>query len=114
MESNTSSSSGSSDWTDEVADRIEQTVANLRRLVVDPVRKVTRGIVFGTLAVGFAIPATLILLLLVFRLLVVAANETLPGPNDNAWMAWDVLGVIFVAAGTWLFARRNAKPATKD
>jgi hypothetical protein len=105
---------GEADWTDEIADRIEQTVGNLRRIVVDPVRKITRGVVFGTLAIGFAVPAVFMLLVLVFRLLVVAANEALPGPDDNAWMAWDLLGLILVLVGMWLFARRNAKPDTRD
>lgn len=102
------------DWTAEVADRIEDTVANLRRVVVEPVEKVTRGVVFGTLAVGFAVPAVIIALVLAFRGLVVLANTCTPGPNDNSWIAWYALGVAAVGGGMWLFAKRHPKLTTSE
>jgi hypothetical protein len=99
-----------SDWTSDAADLIERTVANVRDRTVEPVRKVTRAIVFGTLAVCFAIPAALLLAVLAFRLLVLLWN-LLPGPDDNTWIAWYTLGVAAVGGGMVLFSRRNAKPS---
>lgn len=98
------------DWTEEVADRIEQTVANLRERAVEPVLRIARAVVFGTLAIGFAVPAAVIAFVLVFRALVIACN-TLPGPDDNAWMAWTLLGLALVGAGMGLFGSREPKAA---
>jgi hypothetical protein len=99
------------DWAADVADRIEQTVGNVRDRIVEPVRRLTRGVVFGTLAIGFAVPAAVMSVVLVFRLFVFLAN-LLPGPDDNTWMAWDLFGLLFVGAGVWLFAKRNARPTS--
>lgn len=99
-----------SDWTSEAADLIERTVANVRDRTVEPVRKITRGVVFGTLAICFAAPALVLFGVLSFRLLVVLWN-LLPGADDNAWMAWYTLGVVAVGGGMIVFARRNARPA---
>jgi hypothetical protein len=96
-----------SDWTDDVADRIEQAVANLRERAVEPVLRVARAVVFGTLAIGFAVPAAVIALVVAFRALVIAFNA-LPGPDDNAWMAWTLLGLVLVGGGMRLFISRDA------
>ncbi len=92
-------------WTSDVADRIEVTVASVRERVVDPVRKLTKGLVFGTLAVGFAAPAVVMAAVMIFRSFIFLAN-LLPGKDDNAWMAWDLFGLMLVAVGWFLFAKR--------
>lgn len=98
------------DWTDDVADRIERTVANVRERTVEPVQRIARAIVFGTLAIGFAVPAVVISVVLAFRTLVIVWN-VLPGPDDNAWMAWATLGVLLVAFGMRLFSTRERRTA---
>ncbi len=101
------------DWAAQVVDYIVKTVDNLKRYTVDPVRTVTKALVFGTLAIGFALPAILLAAIALFHLLVQVFNAALPGPDDNAWMAWYLLGVICVVAGAFLFSRRNAAAAAE-
>jgi hypothetical protein len=101
------------DWTAQVVDYIVKTVDNLKRYTVDPVRTVTKALIYGTLAVGFALPATFLVAIALFHLLVQVFNAALPGPDDNAWMAWYLLGIICVGAGAFLFSRRNA-PASAE
>jgi len=98
------------DWTTDAADLIDRTVANVRDRTVAPVRKLTRAVVFGTLAICFAVPAALLLAICLFRVLVLLWN-LLPGPDDNTWIAWYTLGVVAVGGGMVLFGRRNAKPS---
>ncbi len=102
------SASGDGDWVDQVTDLIITAVDNLRRYTVDPVRSATKAIVWGTLGIGFALPALCLAILGLFHLLVQTVNAATPGPDDNAWIVWYVLGLVGVIAGRLLFAKRNA------
>ena len=95
-----------SDWASETAELIERTVSNVRAKTVEPVTRGARMIVLGLLAAGFALTAISLLLLVLFRALVLAANA-LPGPDDNAWLAWFVLGLGLTAAGALLWNKRT-------
>ncbi len=96
-----------SDWAGETAELIERTVANVRERVVEPVESVGRVVVFGTLAALVGITALVLVVIGAFHLLVIAANAATPGPNDNAWIAWIVLGGILVAGGVFAWSKRT-------
>ena len=88
------------DWTTDAADAIERSVATLRDYTVEPARHATRAAVYGTLAVLIAIPAVVMLLVGLFRVLVVVEQ-------GYVWAAWCTLGGILVAVGAFLWAKRN-------
>jgi len=90
-----------SDWTAEVADRIEKAVATVRDRTVVPARAATKGLVFGLLALFFALPALILLTIGVFRL----ADAYLPG---EVWSAWLVLAGIFLTGGALAWSKRNS------
>jgi hypothetical protein len=96
------------DWASETADLIERTVTNVRERTVDPAYRITRAVVFGLLAVFFIVPAMLIVFIVSFRGLVNLYNQ-LPGPDDNAWMAWMTLGGICLLAGAFAWNKRKAR-----
>ena len=88
------------DWTTEATDVIERTVGIARDRTVEPARAITRGIVYGLLAVLAAVPALIMLLIGAFRALVLIYQ-------GRAWAAWVTLGGIFVIAGAFLWTKRN-------
>jgi hypothetical protein len=90
-----------SDWTSDAADAIERAVALVRERTVDPVRAVTRAVVYGLLALLLVSTAGLLLGVGAFRGLV----ELYQG---EVWAAWCTLGGIFVLGGGFLWARRDA------
>ena len=90
-----------SDWTTDAADAIENAVALVREKTVDPVKAVTKVVVYGLLAALIVVPAAVLLLLAMFRGLV----EIYQG---EVWAAWTTLGGIFVVAGGFLWAKRGA------
>lgn len=89
-----------SDWTTEAADLIERSVATLRDRTVEPARKATLAIVYGTLAALIAIPAIVLLAVGLFRILVLCFQ-------GEVWAAWLTLGGIFIAAGAFCWKQRN-------
>ncbi len=90
-----------SDWTTDAADAIENAVSLVREKTVDPVKAVTKVVVYGLLAALIVIPAAVLLLVAMFRGLV----EVYQG---EVWAAWLTLGGIFVVAGGFLWAKRGA------
>ncbi len=95
------------DWASETAALIERTVANVRERTVDPAHHATQIVVFGLLGSFFVLSALTILVIVAFRALVALYNQ-LPGPHDNAWMAWMTLGGICLLAGGFLWGKRKA------
>ena len=90
-----------SDWASETAELIDRTVGNVRDRVVEPAQSVGRVIVDGTLAGLLGLAILVLAALALFHGLVLVANGVTPGPDDNAWIAWLVLGVIYLAIGIW-------------
>jgi hypothetical protein len=85
-----------SDWTTEATDAIERAVVTVRDKTVRPAQSLTRGIVFGLLAVLFVVLSAGL-----FRGLVEAFQ-------GEVWAAWLTLGAISVAAGMFCWAKRGA------
>jgi len=90
-----------SDWTSDAADTVERTVALVRERTVDPVRAITKGVVYGGLAALLIVPALAFVTIAAFRLLVAAFQ-------GEVWGAWSALGGIFLAVGGFLWAKREA------
>jgi hypothetical protein len=90
-----------SDWTTEATDAIERAVTTVRDRTVVPAKAISRGVVYGLLAVLIVIPAVLFALIGSFRGLV----EIYQG---EVWAAWLTLGAISVVAGMFCWAKRTA------
>jgi len=61
-------------------------------------------VIYGVLAALVLLPALTLTTIALFRVLTIAAN-------GNVWVAWTVLGGIFVAAGWFCWIRRNPRPS---
>ncbi|HKF91572.1 MAG TPA: hypothetical protein VKC52_08885 [Acidimicrobiia bacterium] len=89
-----------SDWTTDAVDNIERVVSTVRDKTVTPAQNVTRAIVFGLLTAFFVLTALTIVSVGLFRLL----DVYLPA---GVWAAYLIFGGIFLAAGTFCWARRT-------
>jgi hypothetical protein len=98
------------DWAADTARLIEETVANVRNRVVVPVQRRARMALAAVIVAAAGGAIAILLAIVAFRLLVLAYNE-LPGPNDNAWMAWMTLGGILLAAGGFCWSKRVPREA---
>jgi len=87
-----------SNWTSQVADKIDQAVVTVRDRTVTPAERATRYVVYGTLGAFCVITALMLLTIAMFRVLAI------PLP---VWAAWMVLGGIFIAFGGFLWSRRT-------
>ncbi|HEY3238953.1 MAG TPA: hypothetical protein VGL92_05265 [Acidimicrobiia bacterium] len=88
-----------SDWTEQVADAIDNAVHTVRDKTVVPAQKLVRAIVAGLLAGVLAGVAVVLLAIGSFR----ALSVYLPG---DVWAAHLVLGGIFTVAGLFCWSRR--------
>ena len=82
------------DWTTDAVDTLENVVAAVRDKTVVPAQKATRAVVFGLLVAFFVLTAVLMLAIALFRVLVVLTGEV--------WVAYLILGGIFVLAGAFV------------
>lgn len=86
-------------WSESVTDNIVDSVTALRRLVMKPLSRLARRIVYGFIA---AILALLILLLAIIGL-VRLLDAYLP---QEVWLVYAILGGIFTIAGVLIWSRR--------
>ena len=93
-----------SDWTTDAVDALERAVGLVRDKTVVPAQKASRAIVVGLLVAFFVLVALFMLAIALFRVLVIL--------TDEVWLAYLILGGIFVIGGTFCWARRSSK--TKD
>jgi LPXTG-motif cell wall-anchored protein len=94
------------DWTTDAVDTLERVVGVVRDKTVVPAQKATKAVVYGLLVAFLALTAFFMLSLAVFRGLVVLTGDV--------WLAYLVLGGIFVLAGGFLWTRRNRNPPGND
>jgi hypothetical protein len=90
------------DWTTDAADRVESVVATVRDRTVVPAQNATRAVVYGLVAGFLALAAVALLCVAAFR----ALESYLPG---DVWIAYLVIGGIFVLAGAFCWTRRTTK-----
>jgi hypothetical protein len=92
------------DWAARTADSIERVVTTVRDRTTRPLLVAGRAIVFGLLAAVVAVAAVVLLSIIIVRVLVIL--------TDRAWLAFLILGLLFVIAGFVLLRlRRAAVPA---
>jgi hypothetical protein len=94
------------DWTTEAVDTLEQLVGTVREKTVVPAQRATRAVVYGLLAGFFVVAAFLMLVIALFRALVVLTGEV--------WLAYLILGGIFVVGGTFVWTMRFTPPEEAD
>jgi hypothetical protein len=95
-----------SDWPVQAADAVEQFVTTVRDRTVTPARAVAKGVVYGLLTVLLVLPAVILAAIAAFRLL-----TYIPG---GVWVAYLILGGIFVIGGGFCWLRRGARKPRQD
>lgn len=86
------------DWTDQVADSIENAVVTLRDKTVVPVERLVGYVVAGLFLAFLATTLGILASVGVFRL----ADVWIP---SGSWATWLVFGGVFVAVGLFLVSR---------
>ena len=92
------------DWTTDAVDALEQAVGLVRDKTVVPAQKASRAIVSGLLVAFFVLVAVVMVAIALFRILVVLVGDV--------WLAYLILGGIFVVAGAFVWTLRS--PRTKE
>ncbi len=95
------------DWTDQVTDRVESTVRTVRDKTTVPITKVARVIVFGLLAGLLAIAALILVVVALLRVIDVYLPFSPYG--RRVWLAYAVLGAIFLVAGAFCWTKRSPR-----
>jgi len=95
------------DWAGETAELIERGVGNVRDRVVVPAQSAVRVAIYGTLAGLVAVAMAVLTVVGSFHALVVLVNLATPGPDDNAWLAWLIVGGILLVVGGLLWSKRR-------
>jgi hypothetical protein len=94
------------DWPTQVADTIEHAVGVVRDKTVVPAQRATKAVVFGLLATFFLGTA--------FTLAVIGGFRGLVVLTGDVWMAYLIVGGIFILAGTFCWTRRTKRPPKDD
>jgi hypothetical protein len=95
------SADGDSDWTDQVADLVVDTVDRFRDRTTGPVISGARYVVFGIVAAIVVVPLFVMGIILAGRLL-----DLLPG---DLWIAYSALGAVLVMVGMMFWRLRRPK-----
>lgn len=93
------------DWPEQATKRIVSAVDTVRAKSSGPAIRISRGVVYGLVAALVGVILLPLLVIGVVRGLVLLVND--------AWLAYLILGAIFVAAGLLVWSRRPkgaAKP----
>jgi hypothetical protein len=94
------------DWTTDAVDTLEQIVGTVRDKTVLPAQRATRAVVYGLLVGFFVFVAVVMLAIALFRVLVVLVGDV--------WLAYLILGGIFVIAGAFVWTLRFTRPKDVD
>jgi hypothetical protein len=90
------------DWTTDAVDTLENVVATVRDRTVVPAQRATRSVVYGLLVAFFVVTALVMLAIALFRVLVVLVGDV--------WIAYLILGGIFVITGAFVWTLRFTPP----
>src|SRR3954452_15192508 len=94
------------DWTTDAVDTLEQIVDTVRDKTVVPAQRATRAVVYGLLVGFFVFVAVVMLAVALFRVLVILVGDV--------WLAYLVLGGIFVIAGAFVWTLRFTRQKEPD
>jgi hypothetical protein len=94
------------DWTTDAVDTLEQIVGTVRDKTVLPAQRATRAVVYGLLVGFFVFVALVMLAIALFRVLVILVGDV--------WLAYLILGGIFVIAGAFVWTLRFARAKEPD
>ncbi len=89
------------DWPAQAATGIEQLVTSVRDRTTAPILTIARGIVYALVAGTLILASFILLVVCLIRLL----NNYLPG---DVWVAYLVLGGVFVLIGLFLWTKRGS------
>ena len=93
------------DWTKDLLDRLDHYIDVVRSNTTDRLVKVVRVLVFGVISLILGSMAAIIALIMLIRVL----DIVLP---REVWLAYMVLGAIFLAGGLFAWSKKTA-PAAK-
>jgi len=94
------------DWTTDAVDTLDQVVGTVRDKAVVPAQRASRTVVYGLLVAFFVKIALIMLGIALFRVLVVLVSDV--------WLAYLILGGIFVIAGGFVWTLRFSRPKDLD
>ena len=94
------------DWTTDAVDTLEQIIETVRDKTVLPAQRATRAVVYGLLVGFFVFVAVTMLCVAIFRVIVVLTGEV--------WLAYLILGGIFVIAGAFIWTLRFTRLEDTD
>jgi hypothetical protein len=109
--SSTLERSTTTDWTVQVADRVESVVTGVRDKTTVPLTKVARGIVYGMIAGTLAVVALVLVAILAVRALSYLPLHS-PPPDEHGravWAAEAIIGGIFTVPGLFFLRRANRR-----
>jgi hypothetical protein len=93
------------DWTTDLLDRLDHYIEVVRSNTTDRLVKVARLLVFGLISLILGAMAAILALIALVRVL----DVLLP---REVWLAYVVLGAIFLIAGLFLWSKKTA-PAVR-
>jgi hypothetical protein len=88
------------DWTDQVADSIEQAVVKVRDKTVVPVERIVAYVIAGLFLLFLLTAIGILASVFAFRLV----DVYLP---SGSWATWLLFGGVFMAVGLFLLSRRR-------
>ncbi len=91
------------DWASQLVDSFEQAVGTVRSKTSEPATKLVKYAVFAVMAIGLAILLFCFLIIGLVRL----TDSYLP---QGVWLAYFLIGSVFMVGGALLWRRRRAKP----
>ena len=99
-------SDGDEDWAATTADAIDRAIQSVRAKTADPLERVAHLVVYGLLAGIVGIAVTVLLVVAAFRGLVEFLDLVW---QPEVWLAYVILGGIFVIVGLLVWTRRTPK-----
>jgi hypothetical protein len=109
--SSTLERSNTTDWTVQVADKVESVVVGVRDKTTVPLSKVARALVYGLIAATLGIVALVLVAILAVRVLSYLPLHS-PAPDTHGravWVAEAIIGGIFTVPGLFFLRRANRR-----
>ena len=97
-------------WAPDLADTVERVVGKVRTVATDNAVKVSRGIVFGVLAVmALGTAAPLFVIWFTRFLQTVLSRITRTDHATTVWVSYLITGVLFLIIGAVMLKKRHTK-----